>query len=209
MITILDIEQWNRKEHFDFFRKFEDPFFGATVTIDCSKAYAVSKQFGHSFFLYYLHKTVGAANMIEPFRYRISGDEIHIHDQIDVSATISRDDDTFGFSLVEYHPDFNVFAEKALIEIERVKNTPGLFTRTFDEDNLLHFSAVPWLDFTSLSHARNLTFPDSCPKISLGKMTISENGKRTMPLSVHVHHGLMDGFHLGQFIDCFQELMNR
>jgi chloramphenicol O-acetyltransferase type A len=31
-------------------------------------------------------------------------------------------------------------------------------------------------------------------------MTVSENGKRTMPMSIHVHHGLMDGLHLGQFV---------
>jgi hypothetical protein len=28
-------------------------------------------------------------------------------------------------------------------------------------------------------------------------------------MSVHVHHGLMDGMHLGQFVDYFQEIMNQ
>ena len=37
---------------------------------------------------------------------------------------------------------------------------------------------------------------------------VLENGKRTMPMSVHVHHGLMDGLHVGQFVDFFQDLMN-
>lgn len=40
------------------------------------------------------------------------------------------------------------------------------------------------------------------------KRMISENGKRSILMSVHVHHGLTDGFHVGQFVDCFQELMN-
>ncbi|HJY13751.1 MAG TPA: CatA-like O-acetyltransferase, partial [Flavobacterium sp.] len=96
----------------------------------------------------------------------------------------------------------------ALAEIERIQNTTGLFTRSFDDDNLIHFSAIPWLNFTSLSHARSHTFPDSCPKISFGKM-ITDNGKKTMAMSVHVHHGLMDGLHVGQFVDLFQELMNQ
>jgi chloramphenicol O-acetyltransferase type A len=34
------------------------------------------------------------------------------------------------------------------------------------------------------------------------------NGKRTMPMSVHVHHALVDGLHIGQYIDCYQELLN-
>lgn len=209
MKTLLDLENWPRKEHFHFFRQFEEPFFGATVEIDCTKAYEVAKASDTSFFIYYLHKTLVAVNTIECFRYRISGDQIYINDRIDGSATIGRKDGTFGFSLIEYNADFKVFEQTAQTEIERIQSTTGIFTRAFEEDNVIHFSAIPWLNFTSLSHARSYTFPDSCPKISFGKMTTSVSGKKTMSMSVHVHHGLMDGLHLGQFVDCFQELMNR
>jgi chloramphenicol O-acetyltransferase type A len=119
-----------------------------------------------------------------------------------------RDDSSFGFSLIEYSPDFDVFSVNTFEEIKRIKNTPGLFTREFTSENVIHFSAIPWVNFTSLSHARSYTFADSCPKISFGKMMVDETGKRTMSMSVHVHHGLMDGLHVGQFVDCFQELMN-
>jgi len=207
--TLLDIENWPRKEHFLFFKQMEEPFFGITTTIDCSKAYQTAKESGISFFVYYLHQTIVAVNTIEPFRYRISGEQIFVYDQINASATISRKDNTFGFSLIEYSPDLTVFSENASKEMERIQNTPGLFTRTFETDNLIHFSAVPWINFTSLSHARGYTIPDSCPKISFGKMMVAENGKRTMSMSVHVHHGLMDGFHVGQFVDCFQSLMDQ
>ena len=209
MKTLLDIENWHRKEHFHFFRQFEEPFFGATVEIDCTKAYETAKALNASFFIYYFHKTLVAVNAIESFRYRISDDTIYVCDQINGSATIGREDGSFGFSLMEYHPDFTVFTAIASAEIERIQNTTGLFTRTFEEDNVIHFSAIPWLNFTSLSHARNYKFPDSCPKISFGKMIVAENGKRTMPMSVHVHHGLMDGLHVGQFVDYFQEIMNQ
>lgn len=208
MRTLLDLENWPRKEHFHFFRQFEEPFFGGTVQIDCTEAYTAAKGLKTSFFSYYLHKTLVAVNTIESFRYRISDEKIYVCDQINASATIGRDDGTFGFSLIEYNSDFSAFAKNTSQEIDRIQTTSGLFTRTFDDDNVIHFSAIPWLDFTSLSHARSYTFPDSCPKISFGKMKIADNGKRTMAMSVHVHHGLMDGFHLGQFVDCFQELMN-
>ncbi len=208
MKTLLDIENWNRKEHFLFFKQFEEPFFGLTLEIDCTKAYETAKQLETSFFVYYLHKTMVAVNKIESFRYRIKDDAIYIYDTIDVSATIMREDKTFGFSLIEYSPDFDVFASNTFREIERIKNTSGLLTREFPNDNLIHFSAVPWINFTSLSHARSYTLPDSCPKISFGKMMIDLNGKKTMSMSIHAHHGLMDGFHVSQFVDYFQELMN-
>lgn len=204
----LDLATWNRLEHFHFFKQMEEPFFGVTVTIDCTQAYEKSKVENFSFFIYYLHKTLVAVNAIDSFRYRILEDEVNIYEVINGSATISREDGTFGFSFMEYNKDFEVFTSIALTEVERVKNTTGLFTRKFESDNLIHFSAIPWLDFTALSHARSFTFPDSCPKISFGKMSVSENGKRTMPMSVHVHHGLMDGLHVGQFVAYFQDLMN-
>lgn len=209
MKTLLDLENWPRKEHFLFFKQFEEPFFGLTVEIDCTKAYATAKQLGTSFFVYYLHKTLVAVNTIESFRYRIADEAIYIYDTIDVSATIMREDQTFGFSLIEYSPDFNVFAANTFQEIERIQTTSGLFTREFPNDNLIHFSAVPWINFSSLSHSRSFSFPDSCPKISFGKMMIANDGKRTMSMSINAHHGLMDGFHVSQFIDCFQELMNQ
>lgn len=209
MKTLVDLDNWNRKEHFLFFKQMQEPFFGVTITIDCTKAYVASKALGTSFFIYYLYKTLVAVNAFESFRYRIENTHIYKYDRIDGSATISRADGTFGFSLIEFHPDYTIFEQTAKTEIERIQNTAGLFTREFKDDNVIHFSAIPWLNFTSLSHARNMTFPDSCPKISFGKVIVSDNGTRTMPMSIHVHHGLMDAMHVGQMADYFQGIMNQ
>ena len=202
----LNLDTWNRKEHFQHFSRMEEPFFGITSRVDCTKAYAKAKESGVSFFTYYLHKTLVAVNATENFRYRIIDGEIYLFERIDASATILREDKTFGFSLMEYSENLTEFAEITRKEIERIHHTPELITRDFDI-NLIHFSALPWIDFTSYSHARSFTFPDSCPKISFGKM-IDEDGKKTMAIAVHVHHGLVDGYHVGQFLTLFQELMN-
>jgi chloramphenicol O-acetyltransferase type A len=201
----LNLEAWNRKEHFLFFKQMEEPFFGVTITVDCTKAYDKAKELGVSFFTYYLFKTLTAVNQYEPFRYRIIDNEVYIFDRIDVSSTILREDKTFGFSQIEYSKDLNEFAENTKKEIARIQTTTGLFTREYSE-NLIHFSALPWINFTSFSHARSFTWPDSCPKISFGKM-MDENGKKTMSMSLHVHHGLMDGYHVGEFLTFFQDLM--
>lgn len=202
----LDLENWNRRQHFEFFKQMQEPFFGVTVTIDCTKAYTNAKALGVSFFTWYLHKTLEAMNACEPMRMRISGEEVYIHDRIDVSATVLREDKTFGFSYIEFNGDLNVFAQNTQTEIARIQNTTGLFTTEYPE-NIIHFSAMPWIDFTSFSHARSFSFPDSCPKVSFGKMT-EKQGVKTMPMVVHVHHGLLDGYHLGVFLEDFQERMN-
>ena len=202
----LDLDTWNRKEHFLFFKQMDEPFYGITTTIDCTQAYTKAKTLGISFFSYYLHKTLAAVNTVENFRYRIIEDEVYIFDVIDDSATVMREDKTFGFSYMAYAEDPIDFAQIVQTEIDRIQTTTGIFTREYPE-NLIHFSALPWINFTSLSHARSFTWPDSCPKISFGKL-MDDKGTQSMPISVHVHHGLVDGYHVGLFIELLQQLMN-
>lgn len=206
MKKLIKLNDWKRKDHFLFFSKFEEQFFGVTINIDCTIAYKNAKEKSSSFFLYYLYRALKAANNIENFRYRIIDKEVYLFDQINASATVNRPDETFGFSYMDYHENEEIFYKKAKEEIARVQQSKGLIPAGSGE-NVIHFSAVPWLDFTALSHARSFTFPDSCPKISFGKVT-EQNGKKLMSVSIHAHHGLMDGLHIGLFAEQFQKLMN-
>ncbi|MES2416906.1 MAG: chloramphenicol acetyltransferase [Bacteroidota bacterium] len=207
MRTLLNLENWARKDHFNFFNQFEEPFFGVVVTIDCTIAYRKCKKEGNSFFLYYLYQSLAAANAIEAFKLRIDEGQIYIYDQVDAAATVNRPDGTFGFSYLNYFSDFNVFETEAKKEITRVQKDKGLIPAG-SGDNVIHFSAIPWLNFTSLSHARRFSFKDSCPKISFGKMTAISNQK-SMPVSIHVNHALMDGYHVSLFVEEFQNRMNQ
>jgi chloramphenicol O-acetyltransferase type A len=203
----LNIDEWARKNHFQFFSQFDEPFFGVCSNIGCTKAYQYCKKEDYSFFLYYLHKVLKAVNQIQQFRYRIDDNKVYVYEKIDASPTINRPDGTFGFGYITYVSNFDVFIKQAEKEIEKVRNADGLAPATSGE-NVIHFSALPWIDFTSISHARHFGFSDSCPKISVGKMT-KLNNRCSMPVSVHVHHGLMGGKHVGQFFELFQELMNK
>lgn len=202
----LDIDTWARKEHFNFFNTFEEPYYGVCVNIDCTEAYKFAKENNVSFFLYYLYQALAAAQVNEPFKYRIEDNEVFIYDRIDAGSTVSRNNGTFGFMDLQYYPTFNDFIIPAEKKVERMQSTTDL--ERSPAINVIRFSALPWIDFTSLSHARSFYFKDSAPKISFGKMTES-NGKRSMPVSIHVHHALVDGIDVGRYIDCYQELMNR
>lgn len=206
MRNIINLDTWSRKEHFLFFSQFEEPFFGFTVKIDCTIAYQRAKDKRVSFFLYYLYRALKTTNEIDNFRYRIVDSQVFEFDKVIASATIDRPDGTFGFAYMDYFESESDFYENAIQEIEKVRKSNSLLPNSSDE-NLIHFSAVPWLDFTSISHARSFLRPDTCPKISFGKMT-DNNGKREMATSIHGHHGLMDGVHIGSFVNKFQALLN-
>lgn len=207
MKQLFDLENWVRKDHFNFFNRFEEPFFGIVVDIDCTIAYDKCKKEGIGFFLYYLYHALTSANVVENFRLRIEDNQIYIYDQVNASAVINRPDGTFGFSYIDYAPNFEEFQLTAKQEIERIKNSTGLVPAG-SGDNVIHISAMPWLNFTSLSHARSFSFKDSCPKISFGKMT-EIDGKKSMPIAIYVNHALADGYHVSLFVDEFQKRMNQ
>lgn len=73
---IIDIATWNRREHYEHFSAFDDPFFGVTVQVDCTRAYQEAKTKGISFSLLVLHRITTAAAAVEEFRYRIEGDKV-------------------------------------------------------------------------------------------------------------------------------------
>ncbi|MBF0409084.1 MAG: chloramphenicol acetyltransferase [Candidatus Riflebacteria bacterium] len=208
MKRLIDIESWNRKEHFEFFLQYDEPFFGITMNLDCTKVYNLSKSEKSSFFLRYLHKILTTANMIEEFRYRIENGKVFCYDKVHVSSTIGRKDGTFAFSFIEFRKDFKEFADSAQEEINRVKDSCGLQInhRGIREDTI-HFTSIPWIQFTGLSHSRNFKFRDSCPKMAVGKI-FKENEKVMMPFSINAHHAVVDGFHVGKFIELLQTNMN-
>lgn len=202
----LDLDNWNRKEHFNYFRKFDEPFYNLTADVDCTAGYKRTKAEGGSLFTWYLYNAIKASNQLDVFRYRIEGDEVWEYETIHASPTISREDGTFGFAQVDFYEDYEEFREHAMKEIERVKATKGLFTAP-ERPDVIHYSAIPWFSFKGLTHPRNFSDGDSIPKISFGK--IYEDGNRKLlPLSVHVHHALIDGFHVGQFVELFTGLLN-
>lgn len=204
--TEIDVDTWKRKAHYQFFKDFDEPFFGVTFHVKVSDGFSWCKQEGVSFFVYYLYATLRAVNEVEAFKFRIVNDRPVVYDKVSVSPTIKRSDDTFGFSYMEYQDDFMVFKHCAEKEIERVQAGNDL-DPSADNAGTIHFSALPWLRFTSLSHARQFKGGDSVPKISVGKV-FREGETLMMPVSVHVNHALADGAHVGAFAEHFEKFMN-
>ncbi len=208
MFKQLDKNNWNRREHFDFFNQFDEPFFGIVAELDCTNAYKICNDNSLPFFLYYHFQSIIAVNQIDAFRYRIKDDEIIIFDTIHVTTTISRDDNTFAFSFIPATPSFKEFCELAKIEIDKIKNSKGLgLTENTGRLDVIHFSTVPWISFSGVTHARNFRYKESVPKITFGKY-YQKNDKIIMPISINVHHGLMDGYHVGQYLKLLEQLMN-
>ncbi len=91
----IDIETWDRKEHFQFFGSFEEPLYGITADVECTGAYQKAKEMGVSFFLLYLHCSLSAVNRVEAFRYRVEDGEPVVYHRIHAASTIGQYLQTF------------------------------------------------------------------------------------------------------------------
>ncbi len=207
-MKIIDIENWNRKEHFEFFSKMTSPFFGITAEVECTKTYQFAKDNGISFFATYLHKSMLAVNAVEELKLRMVQNQVMLYDKVDAGATISRADGTFAFIFVAFSENFETFNAALQKEIEEVQNSVGL--RLNDDDTktaLIRHSTLPWVQFTSILHPTNFNKQDSVPKITFGKM-FSRDGKKYMPVSVEAHHGLADGYPIAKYFSEFQNQLD-
>jgi chloramphenicol O-acetyltransferase type A len=196
---------WERAATFDLFRTFTEPFHGVCLRVDCTATHRYAKDQGLSVFLSLVHRALAAAGQVENFRIRIVDGDVWLYQQIHGSCVVDRPNGTFGFAYYSFHPDLDAFVQHAVPEMERVRQRNDLELNP--AQNLIHFSVLPWFDFSSISHARNFVHEDSVPRITFGKIT-EANGRRTMPVSIHVNHALADGLHVAQFIEHFQNFLN-
>ena len=208
MKKVINLKNWNRKEHFEWFNEFDEPFFGIVSEVDCSIAYTKSKNENIPFFHSYLHKSLMAVNLLEEFRLRIEENEIVCYDKIHATTTLSREDNTYSMSFIEFHENLIDFSNAIKLEEEKVRNSKGIgANRNTMRKDVIHYSSAPWFKITGLSHARNFKFKDSVPKITFGKFE-QVSSKKIMNIAINAHHGLMDGYHVGKYLNIFQELLN-
>lgn len=203
----INIDTWDRKEYFEWFNSFDEPFWSITVDIECTGLYKKAKLSNMPVSLYIQHCILRCVNTIEEFRYRIENKNVVTFDKINISPVIARDDHSFGCSIIEYDEDIDIFIERSLKVQEYVKSIKGL--NMMDEDSkrldTIHYSTHPWTQFTGLTRTRRFNTSDSIPKISTGKFY--QNGDKLMlPICVAAHHGFVDGYHTGMLCKNIEEI---
>jgi len=203
MPRYLDISSWQRRELFDFFLHFDKPYFNICVQLDVTKMMELRQRINFSPFLAYHYLALLVANEIEPFRYRLRNGRVLVHDVINGGSTLLLPNDTFSFVYFDFHRDFPTFAQETNAAIQTVLSGDGTLRARDDHDGLIHFTTLPWVSFTSFSHARNWGREDSVPKIAFGRFTRTHEHV-FLPMSVEVHHALMDGVHVGKFVNLIE-----
>lgn len=206
MYREIEIEKWKRRETFEFFRNFENPFFNLTAPVDATNLYHFCKQNDLSFSLAGLFYSIQTANEIPEFRLRLINEKLVEFNKIHATQTILNEDETFSFCYFELKDDVFEFNEAGKKAVEKYKKL-----KTFDVEadrlDLVYYSTIPWIAFTSFKNATRLDSSMTVPRIVFGKL-FEESGKKKLPHSVEVHHSIMDGIHVGKYFKRLQEKLD-
>ena len=209
MSYFIDLTTWPRREVFEFFRHFDKPYFNVCLRLDVTTLLDELRRRAErpSVWLTYHYFALKAANEIEPFRYRLRDGKVLVHEVINGGTTLILPNETFTLVYFDHAESFTKFMEGATKAVEEIRNGDGAFRPKHEDDARIHCTTLPWLAFTSFSHARRWWHKeDSVPKISFGKF-VQENGRTLMPFSVEVHHALMDGLHVGRYVERMEEML--
>ena len=202
MDKYLDIENWHRRPIFHFFKGYDNPFFNVCAQVDVTALLELTRSMKElSFTLAYHYLALKAVNELEPFHYRLRGERVLVHERIHAGTTVLLDDGRFTFCYFDYEEDFRKFQEGARSAIEQARAAHGRTDMGATErDDLIHCSVLPWVSFTGISHARRWGSGESVPKFAFGKH-FEERGIIKMPLSIEVHHALVDGLDVGRYFE--------
>lgn len=202
----IDVETWNRKDLFRFFRGFEQPHFNITANVDVSRLKEFTKKESLSFSLSALHSAVKSANSIPEFRTRIIDGKVVEFGIVHGSQPIMLEDESFLFCLYEYCEDVHDFDRNGRVAAEQCKSA-GMLDGNPERLDQIFFSVIPWVSFTSFKNAQRRDDAETVPRIVFGKV-FERDGRHLMPVSVEVHHALVDGLHVGRFFERFQNTLD-
>ena len=203
MFHEVDIDAWERKSTYEFFLDYEDPFFNIAANLDVTRLYRFCKDNDLAYSLAALFLSLQAANEIREFRLRMIAERVVEFDRVEATQTILNEDETFSFCYFPLKDD--------IFEFDRAGKTARekyLELKTFDVEtdrfDLIYYSAIPWISFTSFKHASPRNNRQTIPRMVFGKM-FDDGPVKKMPFSVEVHHALVDGIHVGKLFNLYQE----
>ena len=216
----IDLTEYPRKDHFEYFMTMENPFANVTAELDISNWIVWLKEKGYPFFLTFQYAVVQAANRVPALRQRYEGGRIAEYDFCNPSFTVPAPDGTYRYCLVHADQPLEAYLAEG---IQRQREAAMATSLEEDEEteleSLLFTTSLPWLHFSSVT----MPVPDrtfTIPNIGWGKYVTKEqpaleDGKLiwrqsvSIPVCLTVNHALADGIHIASFFRNLEEELEK
>lgn len=204
-ITKIDMDQYPRKEHFNYFRNMSNPYVGVTANVDITALMTSVRKQHAPFFLSLLHAVSQAANRVPELRQRIKGDDIFEYDWCDTSHTVALPNGAYGYCNLHSQMPYEAFIPYAIERQQLAIGQPSLDDGE-DPTSLIFISCLPWLSYASITQPTPVP-ADSNPRITWGKY-FTDGAQTLIPMTLLANHALVDGQHLARFYEALDEVLH-
>lgn len=207
----IDIDNWERKSHYNWFSSFADPTMALDVKMDITALLEFCKRRKVSSFAAVMYIACDALNKDEAFRLRVSDGEVVCIDYANVAYTIMVNDRYFVNCRARMNEGFKTFLDD--VEANRKKfNGSNFVQQQYNNVSVIddiYCSCLPWINFTSVKQPipDNSDESKSIPRICWGKY-FTEGERTYLTLNITANHALVDGINFGSVFDRIQEVFD-
>lgn len=199
---LIDVERWERKEHYLHYRNEVVCTWSMTVELD------ITPLTGQRLYPAMLWLLTGSVNQFREFRTHLSPQGPGFFDGMSPSYTIfNRERETFSSIWTEYSPNYREFLERYTADVEQYRTSTAFSPKPDRPENCFDVSMLPWSAFTAFNINVHGLGDHLLPIFTMGKKTQRED-RIMLPLSLQVHHAVCDGFHAARFLDHLQQQTN-
>lgn len=206
----INVEEWNRKKIYEWFKGFSDTCWSITKEIEVSEVVKYTKASKSSFFINFLYVLVKTLNSFECMKMRYVNGKPVIYENLKPAYTVIKEDGTYDNLRHNYIDNYKEFYSLAHEMIEKMKK--GLIKdKNYNPKNCYdeyYITCLPWISFSGI----NQPIPDdkgsqSIPRIAWGKYFEKDN-KVLMDFNITISHMFCDGREVSMFLLKLQENLN-
>lgn len=194
---LIDMDQYARRSHFNYFRSLPYPYVGVTVNVDVGALLTFCREHGFSFYLMFLHASALAADGVRELRQRIRDGGIIEYSECPTSHTELLENGTYCYCTLHHHMPLRDYLQQAEAARQACR-AKGNIEEDEDVESMVFISSLPWLHYSALMQPV-AGGDESNPRITWGKYEEDSSGKVLLPVTLLAHHALVDGIHLAQF----------
>lgn len=204
-MRIIDIDKWERKEHFLLFQGRVRPQFSITFNLNIAELFKHRDKQSDSRprltdMLYYV--VMRSVNLIPEFKMRIVDMRPVEFDMLNAAFTyVPKNRSVHANCIAEYDDDFYVFTKNIDFARMHADQEPTLFPQGGDSQALVYISCINTINFSSVTNPWGDPWIDTVPRIIFGKA----NDRSEISLCIEVLHSFIDGIHISQFVEMFYE----
>lgn len=206
---IIDKETWKRKEYFDLYYKNLPCTYSMTANLDITALLDAVHAQNLKLYPVMIYCISNIVNRHDEFKTALDADgNLGIYDVVNPSYTIfHKESETFSSIWTDYQADFATFHAAYSADMKQYGAVQKLAPKPNAPANLFNISSIPWTSFTGFNLNLAKGFDYLLPIFTMGKY-YEESGKTLLPISVQVHHGVCDGFHVSRFLTELQSLID-